>query len=139
MSAAGNVKNKTWAETEPVLLRYFSTLRKRLQLDGADELPPDDEVEPEAEPEDLDVEVVAPDGAFDSSDDEDPADELVSLKTAIPAQASRSQSFRTGLTWISSSTRVSEQKSLSGGPSSSTGEVLGGLMVRSHAPTQMAA
>ena len=81
-----NVKNKTWAETEPVLLRYFSTLRKRLQLDGADELPPDDELEPEAEPEDLDVEVVAPDGAFDdSSDDEDPADELVSLETAIPA------------------------------------------------------
>ena len=31
-----NVKNKTWADSEPVLLRYFTGLRKRLQLDNDD-------------------------------------------------------------------------------------------------------
>ena len=61
MRRKSNVKNKTWEDTEPVLLRYFSTLRKWLQLDGVGEVQPVEvqpgDIEEEAEPDDVNPEV----------------------------------------------------------------------------------
>ena len=86
-----NVKNKTWAATEPVLLRYFTGLRKRLQLgneNGAhegeeyeDEEPEPDDVNPE--PED---ETDTQEGRLmlDDEDDPDEDDELHSIQQALP-------------------------------------------------------
>ena len=47
-----NCKNKTWQETEPVLLRYLRGLRRRLQLEGSEDVGADEYegVEPEPEP-----------------------------------------------------------------------------------------
>ena len=87
-----NVKNKTWADTEPVLLRYFTGLRKRLQLqdtsggDDADE--PTDSVEPEPEDLNPDFEVEEQENQeapLDSSDDEEVGDTPCSFADAMPA------------------------------------------------------
>ena len=85
-----NAKNKTWADSEPVLLRYLRGLRKRLQLDDAidDELMPPLAVESgeESEPEDVDPgrEPEEREELLDSSDDEDPDDVLIELAAALP-------------------------------------------------------
>ena len=99
-----NAKNKTWADTEPILLRYFSTLRRRLQLD--DVAPPHqlDDVAPpqgldetlgeesgeEPEPEDINPQMEEADrsedgelAALDSSDDDEPGDSLIALAAAL--------------------------------------------------------
>ena len=47
-----NVKNKSFADSEPVLLRYFRGLRRRLQLDAEAE-PPEMDDGVESEPEDI--------------------------------------------------------------------------------------
>ena len=87
-----NAKNKTWAETEPVLLRYFATLRRRLQLEAPDGQAPTYEGE-EEEPEDVNPvlepqQEEAEDTAelpLDSSDDEDQEDVLITAEAALPA------------------------------------------------------
>ena len=87
-----NVKNKTWAETEPVLLRYFRSLRKRLQLEDNDEAltsAEDDGEEPEPEdinpPFEEDEERQAGEDALDSDDDAEADDVLVTLEAAMPS------------------------------------------------------
>ena len=88
-----NVKNKNWADTEPVLLRYFATLRRRLQLDGVDdevggdvddEQTNEDAVEPEPDDVNPDIEHGNNPDVFDSSDDEDPEDSLTTVEMATP-------------------------------------------------------
>ena len=82
-----NVKNKQWADTEPVLLRYFSTLRRRLQLDdgAANNVAADTEQEDAEEPEPDDVNPTREGEAeLDSSDDEDADDSLISAEMAMP-------------------------------------------------------
>ena len=86
-----NAKNKTWSDSEPVLVRYLQTLRRRLQLDAPEEQqeglqdsldegeePEPEDVDPGREPEQGD------DNLIDSSDDEDPNDILVTLTAATP-------------------------------------------------------
>lgn len=90
-----NAKNKTWADTEPILLRYFSTLRRRLQLDdvappqGLDETLGEESGE-EPEPEDINPQMEEADSsedgelaALDSSDDDEPGDSLIALAAAL--------------------------------------------------------
>ena len=84
-----NCKNKTFADSEPVLLRYFATLRKRLQTD---ELTPDEVwVGVEAEPEDINPEPEpAPcrggGNGLDSSDDEtDDETQLHTFASTLPS------------------------------------------------------
>ena len=72
MRKKSNCKNKTWAETEPVLLRYFKGLRRRLQLgEEADADADADADEPEPGDEE---EAEEPD--MDSEDDMDDEDEM---------------------------------------------------------------
>jgi hypothetical protein len=87
-----NDKNKTWVETEPVLLRYFSTLRRRLQLSDG-ELSDDRQSDQGTEPEPADVDpgfideaegVEREEPALDSSDEEDADDILVNVSDAMP-------------------------------------------------------
>ena len=75
-----NVKNKRWEDTEPVLLRYFAGVRKRVR--GEDWVPPPqtDQVEPEPPDENPEPELegdAAEDGAEDDTlvvlDEEDNA------------------------------------------------------------------
>jgi hypothetical protein len=90
-----NAKNKTWADTEPILLRYFRTLRKRLQPldnDGEEELtlPQPDEEEPEPEDvnpqlDDDDDERQVEEEALDSDDDAEDDDVLVTVEQAMPS------------------------------------------------------
>lgn len=84
-----NVKNKTFADSEPVLLRYFQGLRRRLQLD-ADEVqadvgdfvePEPDDVNPQAE--ELEVGAHENENELDSSDDEDDEDKLITFESAL--------------------------------------------------------
>ena len=86
-----NVKNKTWEQSEPVILRFLATLRKRLQL-GDNQLQ-DNEVEVESEPEPEDEnpareeeEVLGDERPLDSSDDEasNPGD-LITFEDTLPA------------------------------------------------------
>ena len=79
-----NCKNKNFADSEPVLIRYFVTLRRRLQLGGVgdEEVPQAEEVEPELD--DV-IPALEMDGAaLDSSDDEDAEDTLTSVEMATP-------------------------------------------------------
>ena len=83
-----NVKNKSFADSEPVLLRYFQGLRRRLQLDAEAEPPEmDDGVESEPEdinplPEDEDYQRAAI-STLDSSDDEEDEAQLITLESAL--------------------------------------------------------
>ena len=88
MRCKTNAKNKTWADSEPVLLRYLRGLRRRLQLDTSEEqqegLLEVEGVESEPEGVDPGREPTESDEAIlDSSDDEDPGDVLVALTTAL--------------------------------------------------------
>ena len=85
-----NAKNKTWADTEPILIRYFKTLRRRLQLEGdelqdaetwADEEPEPDDVNPQLEDDDGREVVEEP---LDSEDDAEDDDSLVKLQAVMP-------------------------------------------------------
>ena len=88
-----NCKNKSFADSEPVLQRYFQGLRRRLQLDVPDDgqVPDDGE---ESEPEDLNPEREEGDaerntvgGDFlDSSDDEVDEAQLISFENALVSQ-----------------------------------------------------
>ena len=83
-----NCKNKTFADSEPVLIRYFQGLRRRLQLDVNDEgqVPDDGE---ESEPEDLNPERdegeqgTAGGDYLDSSDDENDTSKLITFESAL--------------------------------------------------------
>ena len=90
-----NVKNKTWEESEPVLLRYLAGLRKRLQLvapielegggggeEGEEPEPPDEDPGWEPDPKDPDA---PPLPELDSEDEPDEDDELVTLTDAVSA------------------------------------------------------
>jgi hypothetical protein len=88
-----NVKNKSFADSEPVLLKYFRGLRRRLQLEAHDEAPPPESDEgEELEPEDVnperedDEDVVGcgqGDSTLDSSDDETNEAELFTFESAL--------------------------------------------------------
>ena len=84
-----NVKNKTFADSEPVLLRYFRGLRRRLQFD-ASEVEPEESQLVEPEPDDFNPEREeedcvggAADQQLDSSDDEDDEDKLLTFESAL--------------------------------------------------------
>uniref|UniRef100_A0A7S0LRZ1 C2H2-type domain-containing protein n=1 Tax=Coccolithus braarudii TaxID=221442 RepID=A0A7S0LRZ1_9EUKA len=84
-----NVKNKSWAQSEPVLLRYLGGLRKRLR--GADWVQPSPNDEEEPEPEDVnpereEAESRGEQAILDDEDDADPDDELITF--ALPAGCS---------------------------------------------------
>lgn len=85
-----NGKNKTWADTEPILIRYLRTLRKRLQLDDDGEeltLPEYNGEEPEPEdvnPEREEEEQEAEEEPLDSEDDAEDGDELMTLQAVMP-------------------------------------------------------
>lgn len=92
-----NAKNKTWADTEPILLRYLRTLRRRLQLDSTEGQPLTEEEEGAVEPEpddvnppleDLGAAAEESDGEaaveLDSEDEYEEGDELISLEAAMP-------------------------------------------------------
>jgi hypothetical protein len=88
-----NGKNKTWADTEPVLMRYLRALRKRLQLnDDGEELTPPESGGEEPEPEDVnparedeDEEQGAEEAPLDSEDEGEDDDVLVTLAQAMPS------------------------------------------------------
>ena len=84
-----NAKNKTWADTEPILIRYFKTLRRRLQLEDdelqeeemwANEEPEPDDVNPQLEEDDGREVVEEP---LDSEDDGEDDDLLVKLQAVM--------------------------------------------------------
>ena len=85
-----NVKNKSWADSEPVLLRYFVGLRKRLQIENEDEPLEGDEYDgEELEPDDDNPEQVDdPDmqggGVLEDEDDPDEDDQLITIEQALP-------------------------------------------------------
>ena len=83
-------RTRHWADTEPILIRYFKTLRRRLQLDGdelqdaetwADEEPEPDDVNPQLEDDDGREVVEEP---LDSEDDAEDDDSLVKLQAVMP-------------------------------------------------------
>ena len=84
-----NVKNKVFADSEPVLLRYFRGLRRRLQLDVGDEgqeLDEGVELEPEdvnPERDDAEQGSGAVGDTLDSEDDEVDEAELFSFELAL--------------------------------------------------------
>ena len=93
-----NAKNKTWADTEPILLRYLTTLRRRLQLDSTEgqQLTEEEQDAVEPEPDDVNppLEELGADGeksdcsddaALDSEDEHEEGDELISLEDAMPS------------------------------------------------------
>jgi hypothetical protein len=93
-----NAKNKTWADTEPILLRYLRTLRRRLQLDSTEgqQLTREEQDAVEPEPDDVSpaLEELAAaeeesdcsdDAALDSEDEHEEGDELISLEEAMPS------------------------------------------------------
>ena len=86
-----NVKNKTFADSEPVLLRYFRGLRRRLQLD-ADGVVQEPEEGEEPEPEDINPQpegdgvgehCATGDNVLDSTDDEDDEAQLFTFESAL--------------------------------------------------------
>ena len=88
-----NVKNKTWADTEPVLMRYLTGLRKRLQFEEDPMHEEEDGVEPEPEDEDPEVEEeerVGDVDPLDSASDDSDVDnnettvELTTFDEAMP-------------------------------------------------------
>ena len=84
-----NAKNKTWEQTEPVLLCYFRGLRRRLQLSDPPITGSGGETNgEEPEPEDVDpgFEVDAEDAedALDDEDDGDGDDELEAAQKEVP-------------------------------------------------------
>jgi hypothetical protein len=84
-----NAKNKTWADTEPILIRYFKALRRRLQLED-DDVAAETWDEEEPEPDDVNAQLEEDDGrevveeALDSEDDGDDDDLLVTLRAVVP-------------------------------------------------------
>ena len=89
-----NVKNKTWEQSEPVILRFLATLRKRLQLDALERYEReadqnDDAVESEPEDENPpreEEDVVRDLPPLDSSDDEaSNAGDLTTFESVLPA------------------------------------------------------
>ena len=93
-----NAKNKTWADTEPILLRYLRTLRRRLQFDSAEGQPLTEEEQDAVDPEPDDVnppleELGAEDAEgegsdvadLDSEDEHEEGDQLISLEEAMPS------------------------------------------------------
>ena len=88
-----NAKNKTWADTEPILIRYFKTLRRRLQLEDEtllEEIVAETWDDEEPEPEDVNPQLEEDDGRevveepLDSEDDGDDDDLLVTLQAVMP-------------------------------------------------------
>ena len=83
-----NAKNKTWSQTEPVLLRYFAGLRRRLQLSD----PPiigggetnGEEPDPGEEPEPEDVDPGF-EGEHELDDEDDDDEELEAALKDAPA------------------------------------------------------
>ena len=83
-----NAKNKTWSQTEPVLLRYFAGLRRRLQLSD----PPiigggetnGEEPDPGEEPEPEDVDPGF-EGEHELDDEDDDDEELEAAPKDAPA------------------------------------------------------
>ena len=93
-----NAKNKTWAETEPVLLRYFATLRRRLQLTVTDSGETNGEGSgetngEEAEPEDINPGFEELDGEELALDDEDDGDDDDDELEAAPKEAPAGMRF----------------------------------------------
>ena len=88
-----NAKNKTWADTEPILIRYFKTLRRRLQLEDEtllEEIVAETWDDEEPEPEDVNPQLEEDDGRevveepLDSEDGGDDDDLLVTLQAVMP-------------------------------------------------------
>ena len=87
-----NCKNKSWSDSEPILLRFLAGLRKRMQLDDTDAHADLDDAGVESEPEDINPEAeVAEDQdaeqPLDSSDEEQDKDDtiiLITLAAVLP-------------------------------------------------------
>ena len=84
-----NAKNKTWTATEPILIRYWVGLRKRLQLEAPPDALPDVPLDVEPEPEDVnppaeEEEVEGDEDPLDDDDDPEEEDDLVAFVACMP-------------------------------------------------------
>ena len=84
------MKNKSWEDSEPVLLRYVTGLRRRVRGDYLEIGEQQEDMGVDPDPEDINPQHEDPDDLeaaqppLDSSDDEASDDELTTLEDAMP-------------------------------------------------------